>query len=55
VSPRQQSALQAAQTMLLQHLSLGAQAGDASAGSAATFTVCRMFFEEVCFCSTRSY
>lgn len=42
-----QNALQAAQTMLLRHLSLSAQAGDASSATAATFTICRMFFEEV--------
>ena len=34
--------------MVLQHLALSAQADDATSGSAATFTVCRMFFEEVC-------
>lgn len=51
MSPRQQTALQLALTMLLQHLLLGTQAGDANAGAAATFTVCRMFFEEVGICS----
>lgn len=51
--PHQSNALQAAQTMVLQHLSLSAQAGDATSGSAATFTICRMFFEEVC-CFTSS-
>lgn len=42
-----QNALQAAQTMLLLHLSLSAQAGDAASATAVTFTTCRMFFEEV--------
>lgn len=44
----EQHALQAVQTMLLQHLSLSAQAGDTAAAVAVAFTVCRMFFEEVC-------